>query len=95
MRLRRKPPSKTDQVRDLALSALSTALEDGKRTVRSTSKLSGTRAVAAGAALYTAGHAVVSGGRFIRNKVAAGEPPEEEQYEEEPPRRRRRASAGR
>jgi hypothetical protein len=64
--------TKTDQVRDLAVSVLSTAVDNGRRTVHATSGLTGTRAVATGAALYTAGRAVVTGGRAIRNRFGNG-----------------------
>jgi hypothetical protein len=100
MLLQRKRQTRSDQLRDLALSALSTALEDGRRTVRSANGLSGARAVAAGAALYTAGHAAVAGGRAVRNRFAPGqddeeydEPEAEEDEEPEEPVRRRRRSA--
>jgi hypothetical protein len=74
-------------VRKVALAALNTALDDGKRAAQSKPRLVGVRAVAGGAVLYTVGRAVVTRGRFIRNPFgeqgAEGDVRDEEVMEEE------------
>jgi hypothetical protein len=56
-----------DDVKKVALAALATALDDGKQEARQKPGLTGMRAVATGAVLYTAGRAAVSGRRFYRD----------------------------
>src|SRR5262245_31070210 len=57
-----------DDVRRVALAALATALEDGKQEAKKKPGLTGVRAVATGAVLYTAGRAAFTGRRFIRDR---------------------------
>ncbi|MEA2134738.1 MAG: hypothetical protein QOC68_2647 [Solirubrobacteraceae bacterium] len=81
--------TKADDVRKIALSALSTVLGDGKVEAPSKPGLTGVRAVATGAVLYTAGRAVVTGRRFIRDRMGAdtqeaeGEVREDEDVDDE------------
>lgn len=80
-----------DDVRRVALAALSTALDDGKQEVKAKPGLTGVRAVATGAVLYTAGRAVFTGRRFVREHLGAEaqEPDDErdeadQEYDDEP-----------
>src|SRR5690242_5825640 len=69
-----------DDVKKVALAALATALDDGKQEARQKPGLTGMRAVATGAVLYTGARAAISGGRFIRNRFG---PSEEEDHADE------------
>jgi hypothetical protein len=59
-------------VRKVALTALATALEEGRDVAKEEKKqgfVTTTRAVAAGAVLVTAGRAAYKGGRFVRDRL--------------------------
>ena len=77
-------------------AALVAALDDGKDQARKKPGLTGMRAVATGAVLYTAGKAAFSGRRFINERLGAGddEPEDDEEDEEEEERRRRARGRG-
>src|SRR3954452_4583770 len=82
MPLKHKPNA--DDVRRVALAALATALEDRKEEVKKKPGLTGVRAVATGAVIYTAGRAVFTGRRFVRDHFGSdGEAREDEPQEEE------------
>src|SRR5215217_1491605 len=61
-------PSPED-VKRVAVAALVAALDDGKEKARKNPRMTGMRAVATGAGLYTAGRAVVGGIRFVRDRL--------------------------
>jgi hypothetical protein len=67
--MKQKPTA--DDVRRVALAALAAALEDGKEEAKKKPGMTGVRAVATGAVLYTAGRAAFSGRRFIRDHFGA------------------------
>src|SRR3954452_18345868 len=85
-----------EDVRRVALAALATALDDGKQEAKKKPGLTGMRAVATGAVLYTAGRAAFTGRRFIRDRLGTDgeaedraderEEEEEELLEDEEPR---------
>ena len=54
-----------DDVKRVAVAALVAALDDGKENAKKNPRLTGMRAVATGAVLYTAGKAAFNGRRFI------------------------------
>ena len=83
MRFSAKDTTKADGVRKVALAALSTVLGDGKQEAPSKAGLTGVRAVATGAVLYTAGRAVVTGRRFILDRVGGEESEDEARDNEE------------
>ena len=64
---RRKTP--TEELKDAAIEALVNALDDDKRAAKSGAK--GVRALAAGAVIYTAGHAAFKGQRFVREQLSS------------------------
>ena len=64
---RRKTP--TEELKDAAIKALVNALDDDKRAAKSGMK--GVRALAAGAVIYTAGHAAFKGQRFVREQLSS------------------------
>src|SRR5690242_15593452 len=66
-----KRKTTVDDVRSVVLSALADALDDGKQEARKKPGLTGVRAVATGAVLYTAGRAAVAGHRFYRDRFGA------------------------
>ena len=73
-------------VRRMVLAALASALEDGHQPQEEKKKgLTGVRAVAAGAALVTAGRAAYKGRDFIRERLQSNDdqPADEEEYEDE------------
>ena len=75
-----------DDVKRVAVAALVAALDDGKDTARKNPRLTGMRAVAAGAVLYTAGKAAFSGRRFINERLNQNDgeaPDEDEAYEDD------------
>jgi hypothetical protein len=64
---RRKTP--TEELKDAAIEALVNALDDDKRAAKPGRK--GVRALAAGAVIYTAGHAAFKGHRFVREQLSS------------------------
>jgi hypothetical protein len=64
---RRKTP--TEELKDVAIEALVNALDDDKRAAKPGTK--GVRALAAGAVIYTAGHAAFKGQRFVREQLSS------------------------
>src|SRR5215210_2142649 len=74
-----------DDVKRVAVAALVAALDDGKDQARKKPGLTGMRAVATGAVLYTAGKAAFSGRRFISERLHGDDDvPEEDEEEDEP-----------
>jgi hypothetical protein len=73
-----------DDVKRVAVAALVAALDDSKEHARKNPRMTGMRAVATGAVLYTAGKAAFSGRRFISERLQSDEQePEDEAYEDE------------
>ena len=60
-----------DDVKRVAVAALVAALDDGKDQAKKKPGLTGMRAVATGAVLYTAGKAAFNGRRFINERLEA------------------------
>ena len=84
MRVPMKSKPSADDVRRVALAALATALEDRKDEVKKKPGLTGMRAVATGAVIYTAGRAAFTGRRFIRDRFGSdGEPEARDDADEE------------
>ena len=81
MRIAKKPSM--DDVKKVAVAALVSALDDGKEEAKKKPGLTGVRAVATGAVIYTAGKAAFSGRRFINERLR-GEDDAPEEDEEEP-----------
>ena len=77
-------PSAED-VKRVAVAALVAALDDSKENARKNPRLTGMRAVATGAVLYTAGKAALNGRRFISDHLSNDdqEPEEDEGYEDD------------
>jgi len=77
-------PSAED-VKRVAVAALVAALDDSKENARKNPRLTGMRAVATGAVLYTAGKAALNGRRFITERLSndGQEPEDDEGYEDE------------
>jgi hypothetical protein len=81
-----------DDVKRVAVAALVAALDDGKDQAKKKPGLTGMRAVATGAVLYTAGKAAFNGRRFINERLEARDDQQEddegfeedEELEEEP-----------
>jgi len=71
MRLSTKRWASGDDVRKVVLAALATALDDRKEEAKQKPGLTGVRAVATGAVIYTAGRAAFSGGRFIKERFGS------------------------
>ena len=71
-----------DDVRRVALAALATALDDGKQQAAKKPGLTGVRAVATGAVIYTAGRAIFSGRRFIADRLGSDSHEDERDDEE-------------
>jgi hypothetical protein len=90
MPMKQKPSA--DDVRRVALAALAAALEDRKEEAKKKPGLTGVRAVATGAVIYTAGRAAFTGRRFVRDhfgsdgQVDEGDDEADEEYEDEEPR---------
>jgi hypothetical protein len=90
MRLSTKRWASGDDVRKVVLAALATALDDRKEEAKQKPGLTGVRAVATGAVIYTAGRAAFSGGRFIKERFGSDGRPddddrsEDEEYDDEP-----------
>src|SRR5687768_8223601 len=75
-----------DDVKRVAVAALVAALDDSKDTARKKPGLTGMRAGATGAVLYTAGKVALNGRRFVADRLQGqDEEPEddEEEYEDE------------
>ena len=64
---RRKTP--IEELKDAAIEALVTALDDDKRAAKPRTK--GVRALAAGAVIYTAGRAAFKGRHFVREQLSS------------------------
>jgi hypothetical protein len=88
MRLQTKRRTTADDVRRVALAALVTALDDRKQEAKDKPGLTGARAVATGAVIYTAGRAALKGGRFVREHFVAdrhdGDAGEDDEERDEP-----------
>ena len=85
---RRKTP--TEELKDAAIEALVNALDDDKRAAKPGTK--GVRALAAGAVIYTAGHAAFKGQRFVREQLSSDtEDDQAEDLEDEKRRARTRS----
>ena len=74
---RRKTPA--EELKNAAIAALADALDTEKRTPKP--GLSGARAVATGAVIYSAGFAAIRGRRFVREHLSSG--PDDEHAEDE------------
>src|SRR5688500_17956294 len=86
MALSIKRKTTADDVRRVALAALNSALDESKREVKRKPGLTGVRAVATGAVLYTAGRAAFAGRRFVRDHFGDDEsraPEQDEELEED------------
>jgi hypothetical protein len=66
MKVKTKRKATAEEVRRVALAALTAALDDGKQEAKQKPGLTGVRAVATGAVIYTAGMAAFKGRRFVR-----------------------------
>lgn len=91
MRLSTKRKTTTDDVRRVALAALASALDDRKEEAKRKPGLTGVRAVATGAVLYTAGKAAFTGRRFVREHFGSDgaedrADEDEEEVEDDEPR---------
>jgi hypothetical protein len=90
MRLSTKRRATSHDVRKVVLAALATALDDRKDEAKKKPGLTGVRAVATGAVIYTAGRAAFGGGRFIKERFGSDGRPddddrsEDEEYDDEP-----------
>ncbi len=71
-----------DDVKRVAVAALVAALDDGKENAKKKPGLTGMRAVATGAVLYTAGKVAFNGRRFISERLQSDD--ESEQDEADP-----------
>ena len=74
MRLSTKRRPSSDDVRKVVLAALATALDDRKEEAKKKPGLTGVRAVATGAVIYTAGRAAFSGRRLIKERFGSRRP---------------------
>ena len=83
MRMPIKHKPNADDVRRVALAALATALEDRKEEAKKKPGLTGVRAVATGAVLYTAGRAAFTGRRFVRDHFGSDGEAREDEAEDE------------
>ena len=68
-----KRKTTADDVKRVAMAALASALEESRREVRKNPRLTGVRAVATGAVLYTTGRAVFKGRQFIQERFGSDE----------------------
>ena len=87
MKLKPKRKATADNVRRVALAALVSALDDGKQEAKQKPGLTGVRAVATGAVVYTAGRAAFKGQRFVRERLvnrAEEEDVDEDEERDEP-----------
>src|ERR1041385_5822345 len=71
MRMPMKQKPSADDVRRVALAALAAALEDGKEEAKKKPGMTGVRAVATGAVIYTAGGPASTGSRFIKDRFGS------------------------
>jgi hypothetical protein len=71
VRFRSKKSPSADDVRRVLLAALAAALENSREEARRKPGLTGVRAVATGAVIYTAGRAVYTGRRLVREHFAS------------------------
>src|SRR5688500_18808678 len=71
-----------DDVKRVAVAALVAALDDGKEKASKKPGLTGLRAVGTGAVLYTAGRAVISGRRFVKERMNGDDGEEFEEDED-------------
>jgi hypothetical protein len=67
MRLSTKHKTTAEDVRRVLLAAVADALDEGKHEAKQRPGLTGVRAVATGAVIYTAGRAAFAGRRFYRD----------------------------
>jgi hypothetical protein len=74
---RRKTPA--EELKSAAIAALADALDTEKRAPKP--GLTGARALATGAVIYTAGLAAIKGGRLVREHLSSS--PEDEHAEDE------------
>ena len=73
-----------DDVKRVAVAALVAALDDSKEHARKNPRLTGVRAVATGAVLYTAGKAALTGRRLLNERLNRNdEEPEDEVYDDD------------
>jgi hypothetical protein len=86
MRFTTKHKPNMDDVRKVALAALVSAMDDKKDEAKKKPGLTGVRAVATGAVIYTAGKAAFSSRRFIRDHLGSngGSATDEEEIDDEP-----------
>ena len=70
-----------DDVKRVAVAALVAALDDGKENAKKKPGLTGMRAVATGAVLYTAGKVAFNGRRFISDRLNGGDESEEDEQD--------------
>src|SRR5689334_12729504 len=87
MRFTTKHKPNMDDVRKVALAALVSAMDDKKDEAKKKPGLTGVRAVATGAVIYTAGKAAFSSRRFIRDHLGSNGSADgaaDEEYDEEP-----------
>ena len=82
MRVPMKHKPNADDVRRVALAALASALEDSKQEAKKKPALTGVRAVATGAVLYTAGRAAFTGRRFLRDRLGSNGAQDEEMVDD-------------
>src|SRR5918994_429668 len=68
-----------DDVKRVAVAALVAALDDGKENAKKKPGLTGMRAVATGAVLYTAGKVAFNGRRFISERLQSDDGSEEDE----------------
>jgi hypothetical protein len=78
-----KRKTTADDVRQVLLAAVADALDDGKQEARKRPGLTGVRAMATGAVLYTAGRAAVAGRRFYRDRFGADAQGDGDEHEDE------------
>jgi hypothetical protein len=78
MKLLARGATPTEQLKNAAIEAALRALGDGQSTPKDKPALTGVRAVAAGAALYTAGWAAFKGRGFLREQFSASQVKDDE-----------------
>src|SRR5919112_1785295 len=73
-----------EDVKRVAVAALVAALDDSKENAKKNPRLTGMRAVATGAVLYTAGKVAFNGRRFISEHLQRDDEPEDDEaYDDE------------
>jgi hypothetical protein len=70
MRLLTRQKTRAEELRDAAVTGLLSVFEDQEHETSGKRGLTGVRAVAGGAAIYTAGFAAYKGRRFLRNQLS-------------------------